>query len=151
MGPIGTPHKISAELDWVWGFYDDPSVSLFRNIIGWFLYDPAFLGDRLEAIARTRYEAAMNPEVQRSFQAMFPTQRQAVIDDLAVPELSLRQMTHPTLLIHGRDDKIVPLETSLYLLHHLPNVQLHVIGGCRHWTMIEHAAQFNRLVSDFFA
>ena len=104
MGPIGTPHKITPALDHLWGFYDDPSVQTFRNYIRWFVYDDAFLADRLDGIAKTRFEAAMNPDVQRSFEAMFPAPRQTAIDDLVVSELALRRMNHPTLLVHGRDD-----------------------------------------------
>ena len=150
MGPIGAPHTITPELDCLWGFYDDPSVRMFRNIIRWFVYDDAFIADRLDAIAQARFEAAMNPDVQRSFKAMFPAPRQTVIDDLVVPELALRRMAHPALLVHGRDDKIVPLETSLHLLRHLPNVQLHVYGQCSHWTQIEFARSFNQLLAQFF-
>lgn len=150
MGPIGTPHKITPELDRLWAFYDDPSVKMFRNIVRWFVYDDTFIADRLDSIAQTRFEAAMNPDVQRSFKAMFPAPRQTVIDDLAVPELALRRMDQPVLLVHGRDDKIVPLETSLYLLQHLSKVRLHVFGQCSHWTQIEFAKQFNQLLAQFF-
>jgi 2-hydroxymuconate-semialdehyde hydrolase len=150
MGPIGTPHTITPDLDKLWGFYDDPSVKMFRNIIRWFVYDDSFLADRLDSIAQTRFEAAMNPDVRRSFEAMFPAPRQAAIDDLAVPELALRRIEHPILLVHGRDDHIVPLETSLYLLKHLPRVQLHVFGQCSHWIQVEYATQFNRLLAEFF-
>jgi hypothetical protein len=38
---------------------------MFRNVIRWFVYDEAFLGDRLDGIAKTRFEAAMNPDVER--------------------------------------------------------------------------------------
>jgi 2-hydroxymuconate-semialdehyde hydrolase len=150
MGPIGTPHKITPELDRLWGFYDDPSVKMFRHIVRWFVYDDTFIADRLDTIAQTRFEAAMNPDVQRSFKAMFPAPRQTVIDDLVVPELALRRMDQSVLLVHGRDDKIVPLETSLYLLQHLSKVQLHVFGQCSHWTQIEFARQFNQLLVQFF-
>jgi 2-hydroxymuconate-semialdehyde hydrolase len=151
MGSIGTPHKITPELDRLWGFYDDPSVKMFRGIIRWFVYDDTFIADRLDTIAQTRFEAAMNPDVQRSFKAMFPAPRQTVIDDLVVPELALRRMDHSVLLVHGRDDKIVPLETSLHLLQHLATVQLHVFGQCSHWTQIEFAQKFNQLLGQFFA
>ncbi len=150
MGPIGTPHKITPGLDRLWGFYEDPSVQMFRNLIRWFVYDDAFLADRLDSIAKTRYEAAMNPEVERSFRAMFPAPRQTVIDDLVISELALRRMDHPTLLVHGRDDHIVPMETSLYLLEHLPNAQLHVYGQCSHWIQVEYAQSFNQLLTQFF-
>jgi len=151
MGPIGTPHKITPALDRLWGFYDDPSVGMFRNILRWFVYDDAFLADRLDSIARTRFEAAMNPDVQRSFQAMFPAPRQTAIDDLVVSELALRRMDHPTLLVHGRDDHIVPMETSLHLLKHLPRAQLHVYGQCSHWIQVEYAKSFNQLLAQFFS
>lgn len=151
MGPIGTPHKITPALDRLWGFYDDPSVGMFRNIIRWFVYDDAFLADRLDGIAKTRFEAAMNPDVQRSFQAMFPAPRQTAIDDLVVSELALRRMDHPTLLVHGRDDGIVSMETSLHLLKHLPHAQLHVYGQCSHWIQVEYAKSFNQLLAQFFS
>ncbi len=150
MGPIGVPHTITPEIDRLWGFYEDPSVVMFRNIIRWFVYDDAFIADRLDAIAQARFEAAMNPDVQRSFEAMFPAPRQKVLDDLVVPALALRRITHSVLLVHGRDDRIVPLETSLYLLQHLPKVQLHVFGQCSHWTQIEYAKNFNQLLAQFF-
>ncbi len=150
MGSIGAPHKITREIDRLWGFYENPSAKLFRQIIRWFVYDASFLGDRLDTIAKTRYDAAMNPDVQRSFQAMFSGSRQKVVDDLVVPISALRRMTNSTLLVHGRDDVIVPLETSLHLLEHLPRVQLHVFGQCSHWIQVEYAKQFNDLLLQFF-
>ena len=150
MGSIGTPHRITPELDRLWGFYDDPSVKMFRGIIRWFVYDDTFIANQLDTIAQTRFEAAMKPAVQRSYKAMFPAPRQTVIDDLVVPELALRRMDHSVLLVHGRDDKIVPLETSLYLLQYLSKVQLHVFGQCSHWTQIEFASKFNQLLAQFF-
>jgi 2-hydroxymuconate-semialdehyde hydrolase len=151
MGPIGTPHKITPGLDRLWGFYDDPSLQMFRNLIRWFVYDDSFLADRLDSIAQTRFEAAMNPDVQRSFKAMFPAPRQTVIDDLVVPEMALRRMDHPTLLVHGRHDRFVPMETSLHLLEHLPNAQLHVYGQSSHWIQVEYAKSFNQLLAQFFS
>ncbi len=150
MGSIGAPHTITPEIDRLWGFYEDPSVQMYRNVIHWFVYDDAFIADRLEAITQARYKAASEPDVRRSFMAMFPAPRQKVLDDLVVPDLALRRMTQPILLVHGRDDRIVPLETSLHLLQRLPNVQLHVYGQCSHWTQIEFAKSFNQLIAQFF-
>ena len=150
MGSIGAPHKITPELDSLWGFFDDPSVKLFRGIIRWFVYDDTFIASQLDTLAQTRFEAAMKPDTQRSYKAMFPAPRQTVIDDLVVPELALRRMDHSVLLVHGRDDNIVPLETSLYLLQHLAKAQLHIFGQCSHWTQIELAKKFNQLLTQFF-
>lgn len=150
MGPAGAPHRITKQLDVIWGFYEDPTTERMAQVISWFAYDPATVGGDLDSIARMRLEAAMDPKVRRSFSAMFPAPRQRHVDDLVLPDEAFRRMDQPVLLIHGRDDGIVPLETSLYLLQHLPRVQLHVFGQCSHWTQIEYKDDFNHLLADFF-
>lgn len=61
----------------------------------------------------------------------------------------LRGSKVPTLLIHGRDDRVVTYENSLILVAHIPNSRLVLLNRCGHWVMIEHADEFNRLVVDF--
>ncbi|MFC9977101.1 alpha/beta fold hydrolase [Spirillospora sp. NPDC127200] len=61
----------------------------------------------------------------------------------------LREIAVPTLLIHGRDDRVVPFESSLQLLARAPDSRLVLLNRCGHWAMIEHADGFNRLVADF--
>ncbi|MFC5428835.1 alpha/beta fold hydrolase [Paraburkholderia denitrificans] len=55
------------------------------------------------------------------------------------------------MLIHGRDDRVVSFETSLYLLANVPNSRLVLLNRCGHWAMIEHPEEFNCLVGDFIA
>jgi len=80
----------------------------------------------LKQIAAMRHEASMNPDVRRSFEAMFPAPRQQHIDELVIPDGSLRNMHHPVLLIHGLEDLLVNVDTSYYLIQHLPNAQMHI-------------------------
>ncbi|MGI8650201.1 MAG: alpha/beta fold hydrolase, partial [Rubrobacter sp.] len=149
MGPIGPPHEISDQINEIWGFYDDPTPEHMKTIINYFAYDPeAAVGGDLDNIAAMRTEAANTPQVRRSFEAMFPEPRQRQIDGVGLPEGAYDRMTRPALLVHGRDDHIVPLETSLHLLEHLPQVQLHIFGQCSHWTMIEYKNAFNELLLD---
>ncbi|MFR9787109.1 alpha/beta fold hydrolase [Streptomyces sp. MB22_4] len=61
----------------------------------------------------------------------------------------LRDIAVPTLLVHGRDDRVVPFENSLFLLANIPDSRLVLLNRCGHWAMIEHAEEFNRLVIDF--
>lgn len=70
---------------------------------------------------------------------------------MASAEADIRALPHETLIVHGREDQVIPLENSLTLTQWIPNAQLHVFGCCGHWTQIEHSARFNRLVEDFFA
>ena len=66
-------------------------------------------------------------------------------------EEDIRALPHQTLVVHGRDDQVIPLSTSLTLASWIPRSQLHVYGQCGHWTQIEHTARFVRLVGDFLA
>ncbi|MCY1187988.1 2-hydroxymuconate semialdehyde hydrolase [compost metagenome] len=68
---------------------------------------------------------------------------------LALPEQALRELPHDTLIIHGRDDKVIPLEVSERLLRLIPHAQMHVFGECGHWVQIERAQAFSRLLTEF--
>ena len=52
-------------------------------------------------------------------------------------------------MIHGREDRVIPLANALRLLELIEYSQAHLFGRCGHWTQIEHTAEFNRLVGDF--
>lgn len=150
MGPAGAPCTLTPELDRIWGFYDDPTPSAMRNNMRWFAFDDAAIGQRIDEVANTRLEAALQPAVRGSFEHLFPAPRQRHLDDLVVPPSALRRIANPVLIVHGRDDSVVPFESSLYLLRHLPNVDLHIVGRCNHWTQIEQADKFHALLRGFF-
>lgn len=150
MGSVGAPTRLTPELDRIWGFYNDPTPTTMRNAIRWFSYDEGFIADRLDEIARMRLEAALIPEVRRSFEALFPAPRQQHLDELVVPPSALQRIRQRVLLMHGRDDAVVPIATSLHLLEHLPDVRLHVVGRCNHWIQIEHADTFHSQLRGFF-
>jgi pimeloyl-ACP methyl ester carboxylesterase len=119
-----------------------------RALLDLFAHDPALATDEL---AELRYQASIRPGVQESFAAMFPAPRQRWVDALAVPEEQIRALRQETLILHGRDDRVIPMATSLRLLELIDRSQAHLFGRCGHWTQIEHAREFNRLVGDFLA
>ena len=55
----------------------------------------------------------------------------------------------PSLLIHGRDDRVVHFEHSLRLCSLIQDSRLYLINRCGHWAQLEHAEEFNRVVADF--
>jgi len=147
MGPMGVRFQLKPGegLDAVWGY--TPSVANMRRLIDIFAYDPGkFPTDQL---AEMRYQASIRPGAQEAFSSMFPEPRQEQVDALAAYEERLSQIQNQTLLIHGREDRVIPLETSLKLLNLISNAQLHVFGHCGHWTQLEPRDAFNRLVRDF--
>lgn len=146
MGSVGVPFVLTEGLDAVWGY--KPSVENMKAIMRYFAYDQSLLGDEL---AQMRFEASNRPGVQEKFAAMFPAPRQRWVDALAHADDELRSITAPTLLVHGRDDQVIPMTTSLTLLELIDDAQLHVFGRCGHWTQIEHADEFAVLLDAFFA
>jgi 2-hydroxymuconate-semialdehyde hydrolase len=146
MGSVGVSFPLTAGLDAAWGY--TPSLANMRRLLDLFAWDRNLVNDEL---AELRYQASIRPGFQESFAAMFPPPRQNGIDDLASREADIRALPHETLVIHGREDRIIPLEASLRLAGLIPNSQLHVFGHCGHWTQIEHAHRFARLVEDFLA
>jgi pimeloyl-ACP methyl ester carboxylesterase len=69
--------------------------------------------------------------------------------NLGITEEQVRAVTVPALLVHGREDKVVPPEVSWTMVNLLPDADLHVFARCGHWTQIERAAEFNALVAGF--
>lgn len=144
MGSVGVPFDITPGLDAVWGY--TPSFEAMRKLIDLFAHDRALVTDEL---AQLRYEASIRPGFQESFAAMFPAPRQRWVDAMASREQDIRAIPHETLVIHGREDRVIPLSNSLTLAQWIDRAQLHVFGRCGHWTQIEHAARFAQLVGNF--
>jgi len=144
MGSVGVPFPITDGLDRVWGY--EPSIESMKELIGLFAHSRELVTDEL---AEVRYRASVQPGFQESFSAMFPAPRQRWVDAMVTPDEEIAALPHRTLVVHGREDRIIPLDNALHLLRTVPDVQLHVFGRCGHWTQIEHADAFNRLVLDF--
>lgn len=146
MGSAGLNWPVTEGLEAVWGY--EPSIEAMKGLLDIFAYDRTLVTDEL---AKLRYEASIRPGFQESFSAMFPAPRQRWLDALATPEEQLQELPNETLVIHGREDLVVPLESSLRLHKLILRSQLHVFGQCGHWTQIEKTKDFIRLVQDFFA
>lgn len=144
MGSVGVSFPITEGLDAVWGY--TPSFEAMRCLLDIFAFDRTLVNDEL---AELRYQASIRPGFQESFAAMFPAPRQRWIDGLASSETDIHALPHETLIIHGREDKVIPLSNSLALTNLIPNSQLHVFGHCGHWTQIEQTSRFIKLVEGF--
>jgi pimeloyl-ACP methyl ester carboxylesterase len=63
----------------------------------------------------------------------------------------LNEVTHPTLVITGDDDRIVPTEQSIQLAGELPNAILRVIPQCGHVPHEECPNEFIQIIEEFLA
>lgn len=144
MGSMGVTFPITEGLDQVWGY--QPSFENMRRIVNYFAYSRELVNDEL---AEVRYRATLAPGVQEAFSAMFPAPRQRWVEAMSTPEDQIRAIKQETLIIHGRDDQVIPLSNAYRLLGLIERAELHVFGRCGHWSQIEWADEFNALLIRF--
>ncbi|WP_040608926.1 alpha/beta fold hydrolase [Salinicoccus carnicancri] len=139
MGTVGVEHKLSYGLDRVWGY--DPGIENMRELIQLFSHDEG--AAKNEELVRLRYEASTETESEEAFRAMFYDNRQKRLDELALPDETLKNIETETLLFHGLEDQVIPFEeTSYKLMQLLPHAELHLFNECGHWTQIEKTNPF---------
>lgn len=124
--------------------YRDASVEQMQKFVDIFCYDPKF---RTPELAQERSRNALrHPEHLANFVAGLGKPRKGVITEAEAMSISA-----PTMIIHGRDDRVVPAENGLRLVSLIPNSRLVLLNHCGHWAQVEFADEFNRLLADFLA
>lgn len=128
------------------GAYREPTPENFKRLVEIMCFDPKFATDEL---AKERSEAALaNPEFLEAF---LTGRLMRVMPNLNEAVPTLMGLDVPTLAIHGRNDRTVHFENSMRLVSLVPNSRLVLLNRCGHWAQLEHAEEFNRLVSGFVA
>ena len=143
VGAMGHAMALPAGLDALWG-YADPSPERARELIELIHHDPAAATpEAVEARHRATLAQPWYPE-------LFPPPRQRWVDDLALTRAELEGIAAPVLLVHGAQDRVVPLRDGfLPLLEVLPDVRGHVFGRCGHAAPLERTDEFNPLLTTF--
>lgn len=147
MGTPGLAFELTEGLDIAWG--SEPGIENMRRMIRIFAYNQSLAED--EELVKVRHEASIAPGVPETFAAMFPPPRQRHIDDLVLTEEELKQIETPTLALHGREDRVIPIEVSWKMAQIMPNIEFHSFPKCGHWIQIEKSNAFAEQVLGFFA
>lgn len=63
----------------------------------------------------------------------------------------LERIAHPTLLVHGSHDRAVPVQGAIAASKKIPDCELYIMEGCKHWPQKERPDEFARVVRDFLA
>jgi pimeloyl-ACP methyl ester carboxylesterase len=71
--------------------------------------------------------------------------------DPSLPPLLERLRELPTLLVWGRDDRIVPVAAGELYRRAIAGARLEIIDRCGHFPHLEQPAEFTRIVSAFLA
>jgi pimeloyl-ACP methyl ester carboxylesterase len=145
IGTLGVDMPLPGGLDALWSY--EPGRENARALLELLHADRAYVTD---AAIEARLRATLEPAPRASFAEMFPPPRERWVRDLALSPGELRSIAAPVLLVHGAQDRVVPLESStLPLLGLLRDVRAHIFGGVGHASPAERPAELARLLTTF--
>ncbi len=124
----------------------DGTIEGMRKAVSYFPFDQSIISAEL---IQTRFEAATKDGALEAFQKLMPAPEGDAPEVRAIPEKMLVKVKHKALILHGRDDRVVPYDSALNMHQWLENSELHSFGNCGHWVQIERNQQFLALVNDF--
>ena len=126
----------------------EPTREWVAEMLKKFPYDPALITDRM---IDERFEAVQRPDERKAFKKLMPKNEGEKKERIVrgVPEDRLQTIEQPALVLHGREDKVIPVEIGLRLLNNMPNAEAHVFGRCGHWVQLERPDAFHALVTEF--
>jgi 2-hydroxy-6-oxonona-2,4-dienedioate hydrolase len=109
-------------------------------------YDPALVTPEL--VARLSESASAHPEhaanfltgMARSGGALFAAEN---------PAAAVARIAAPTLVVHGRNDRVVQYESALRLVSTIADSRLLLLNRCGHWPHVEHAREVNSAIVSF--
>lgn len=111
---------------------EGPSREKMRAYLAMMLADPALITDEL---VEERYQASLTK-----------------VDDIGSPEqlwARVHEITAPTLVMWGRDNRLQGYDNALFLLQRIPDVEVHLFGRTGLWIPYERAARFESLLAGF--
>ena len=123
--------------------YRDPTIENLKKMMAVFVYDSSALTEELYQM-RLNAMLARRDHLENFVKSLAANPKQ-------FPDYGHRlgEISAPSLVIWGRDDRFVPLDCGLRLLWGLQNAELHVFNRCGHWAQWEHADKFNHMVLEF--
>lgn len=127
-------------------FYDGegPTLEKLNRVIDLLVFDRSTITQEL---VEERFKTATLPQTM----ANPPLKGQGHNPKNDLWRDAIETLDHPTLLIWGREDRVLPLDMAFIFLKRIPNADLHIFSKCGHWAQWERAEEFNRLVADFLA
>jgi len=97
-----------------------------------------------ESLVDQFHQLALLKGSREAFISMFSDER----GDWTNPEI-FRNITVPTLVIHGSEDNLLPVETSEHFVENIPVVEVRVYKGIGHLPMYEDPQRTSKDIRDF--
>jgi 2-hydroxymuconate-semialdehyde hydrolase len=145
-GPMGGAFTINPYLTGAWA--TPRTGDELRTIFEPAVYDRSaitdeFVTNRMQILAKDDYGSY--------FAKMFAGDRQRYVDACVVPRETLAQIRADVLMMHGRNDTMVPFEvSSLAISRSIPQADFMAIGRCGHGVAQEQPQKFLHAAEAFF-
>ncbi len=125
-----------------------PSEENMRQLLLKFVYDSTLI---TEDLVNSRYNTSMLPLSKLPYKVMSENATEVNGKTFlpGIPEEVISEIKNDALILHGKEDLIIPVEVSYQLHKLLSNSQVHSFSRCGHWVQIEQQSLFNNLVSEF--
>lgn len=128
-----------------------PSRKVVTQILNRCVYDPTRI---TEDLVERVYQMLALPGARKAILStlrtscnFYGTRREAlrpIFDNLV-------SLTVPTLILWGREDRVLPLAHARVAERKIPNAQLHILDACGHATHLECPEAFNSVVLEFLS
>lgn len=127
----------------------EPSMENMRELMEKFPYDKSLI---TEEMVEARYKASAREGAHEALRKLIPKP----LEDgptmvRGFPASALEKIKAPTLVVHGREDRVVPPQCGLLIANSIPDADLHLFGRCGHWVQSEQAQRFVALVRGFLS
>ena len=151
MGPGGTGATIlgpspSEGITRLMEFNADPSR---EKIVAWLktmVFDSRLVD---EALIESRLAAATSPGAVKNLQDAYATFYDPAMAEPVPLWGEVHKIRQPVLLCWGRDDRVAPVEGSLFPARRMAKADLRIYSRCGHWVQIERKADFERAAIEF--
>ncbi|MFE7792752.1 alpha/beta fold hydrolase [Streptomyces sp. NPDC057460] len=128
-------------------FLEDPTRERMRGWIRTMVHDQSLITDELlDERMRNATADGVIDKTRAILGSMFSPQLQAKYTPLWTRASTV---STPTLLLWGRDDRMLPYDQAHFAARRLPDVELHTFARCGHWVQVERKNDFERVTIEF--
>lgn len=116
-----------------------------RDTLELFVVNKELVTDELVSL---RYKSALNDTASDRLKAVVSA-RDRDRNELPLDFERLAKLDIPVLLIHGVQDRVIPVSRTWDILNTVPHADAHIFSQCGHWSQVERADEFNEAVGSY--
>lgn len=128
-------------------FLDDPTRNRMIAWVETMVADPRLVTSEL---IDERMSNALQPGAIENSKEIFRSINQPDFVNSHLPLWArASQIKTETLVVWGREDRVLLYDQAHFMIRQMPNVELHTFSRCGHWAQVEQKAAFERVVIEF--